>query len=137
MIEYKYTKEIPVSQLKRLYNDVGWTAYTKSDEVMKAIIPHAFDVITAWDKDELVGLTRSISDGVFILYIQDVLVKEAYQGKGIGSALLTQMVEKYPDIRQKVLLTDFIEDKIHFYEKNGFKRANSSDTGIALVRIEK
>lgn len=135
-MEIKETKEIAVDQLKSLYNDVGSTAYTQQEAVMEKIIPNSFDVLSIWEEEELVGLIRCISDGAYILYIQDILVKEAYQGQGIGSALLQKIIERHSSIRQKVLMTDYTKKTIGFYEKNGFHRADNEKWGISLVRID-
>lgn len=136
MIEYKQVKELDLDQLSHLYKDVGWTGYTQDPSIMRAIIPQSYQVIAAFEGDELIGLIRSLSDGVYILYIQDILVKRAYQRKGIGSELLKRMLEGKTDIKQKVLLTDFEEKTMAFYEKNGFHAANSKDWGVAFVRYD-
>lgn len=133
-ITYKTTKTIDIEQLRALYTDVQWTAYTQDEAVLKAIVPNALHVISAWSDDELVGLTRAVGDGVYILYIQDILVKEAYQGKGIGSTLLQKMLEANQMVRQTVLMTDYQDKTIQFYEKNGFTKADNEKTGIAFVR---
>ncbi|HCW74840.1 MAG TPA: GNAT family N-acetyltransferase, partial [Clostridiaceae bacterium] len=60
----------------------------------------------AWEKEELIGLIRTVGDGHTILYIQDILVLNTHRDKGIGSMLLQEVLEKYKHVRQKVLLTE-------------------------------
>lgn len=134
-IIFKDTKDIDLAQIKILYEDVKWTAYTEDETILQSIIPNSLQVLSAWDKEELVGLVRAVGDGVYILYIQDLLVKESYQGKGIGSELLQRMLKDNKSIRQKVLMTSFEEKTIKFYEKNGLKRADNEQTGIAFVKV--
>lgn len=136
MIQYKLEKEIQLEKLIALYEDVGWTSYTQDLSVMEALVPNAYQVIAAWNEEELVGLIRSISDGVYILYIQDLLVRKSYQGKGIGSKLLKRMIQENINIRQKVLLTECEEKIMSFYEKNGFGAADNKDLGVAFVRYD-
>lgn len=116
-----------------LYNDVGWSAYTQDLEVLKQAILQSLDVITVWNDDKLLGLIRAIGDGLTIVYIQDILVLNAYQNKGIASELLQRILNKYKNVRQKVLLTEEASGVRYFYEKNGFE---SCDQGL-LVALAK
>ena len=120
-INFSISKDIDIKQLEELYNDVGWSAYTQDLEVLKQAILQSLDVITVWNDDKLVGLIRAIGDGLTIVYIQDILVLNAYQNKGIASELLQRILNKYKNVRQKVLLTEEASDVRHFYEKNGFE----------------
>ena len=120
-ITYKHTKTITLEQLKQLYSDVGWTAYTKDLNLLQQALQQSLDVLCAWDGERLVGLIRTVGDGLTILYIQDILVLNAYQNKGIATQLLQMILQKYEAVRQKVLLTEEAPDVRHFYEKNGFE----------------
>ena len=94
-INFSISKDIDIKQLEELYNDVGWSAYTQDLEVLKQAILQSLDVITVWNDDKLVGLIRTIGDGLTIVYIQDILVLNAYQNKGIASELLQRILNKY------------------------------------------
>lgn len=100
-INFSTIKDIDIKQLENLYNDVGWVAYTQDLKVLKQAVLQSLDVIAAWDNDKLVGLIRVVGDGLTIMYIQDILILNAYQNKGIGSELLQQMLIKYNNVRQK------------------------------------
>ncbi|MFC5735890.1 GNAT family N-acetyltransferase [Cytobacillus gottheilii] len=132
-INFNNSKNINREQLERLYNDVEWYAYTKDLEVLQLAIEQSLEVISAWNGEELVGLIRIIGDGLTIIYIQDILVLNAYQNQGIASQMLQQVLKKYKNVRQKVLLTEEAPDVRHFYEKNGFQ---SCDKG-SLVAFAK
>lgn len=119
-----------MKQVEKLYNDVEWYAYTKDLEVLQQALSHSLEVISAWNGDKLVGLIRAVGDGLTILYIQDILVLKAYQNQGIATQLMEQMMEKYKNVRQKVLLTEEAPDVRHFYEKNEFE---SCDQGITVA----
>ncbi len=130
MIHYKENYQIDKSDLEKLYSSVGWAAYTKNLDVLEKAINHSLQVISAWDEDELVGLIRVIGDGFTIIYIQDILVHPDYQDKKIGTELITKILNSYPEVRQKVLLTEDAPDVRHFYEKFGF---TSCDKGGAVA----
>ncbi|QUG41929.1 GNAT family N-acetyltransferase [Psychrobacillus sp. INOP01] len=132
-INFITSKNINRDQLERLYNDVEWYAYTQDLEVLQYAIEQSLEVISAWNGEELVGLIRIVGDGLTIIYIQDILVLNAYQNQGIATQLMQQVMKKYINVRQKVLLTEEAHDVRHFYEKNGFQ---SCDNG-SLVAFAK
>jgi len=129
-ISISHEKNIDSEKLMYLYQNVGWSAYTENLDLLKNAIVKSLDVITAWEDEELVGLIRTIGDGLTILYIQDILVLNEYQKKGIGSMLLKEVLGKYKHVLQKVLLTEEAKDVRHFYEKNGFE---SCDKGTLVA----
>lgn len=108
-----------VEELMSLYNDVEWFAYTKDIIGLKNAIENSLKVLTAWDGNKLVGLIRLIGDNQTIIYIQDILILQEYQGQGIGSQLIRIVLDKYRSVRQMVLLTEDTEKTINFYRKNG------------------
>ena len=132
-MNFKNNKNIDVKQLERLYNDVEWYAYTQDLPTLKLAIEQSLEVITVWDDEELVGLIRVVGDGLTIIYIQDILVLNSYQNQGIATQLMEQVLKKYKNVRQKVLMTEDAPDVRHFYEKNAFR---SCDKG-SLVAFAK
>ncbi|MCD8873563.1 GNAT family N-acetyltransferase [Mammaliicoccus sciuri] len=117
-MEYS-TKRIPSNgDLQKLYLSVGWDVYVKNNEDMTVLLKNACYFVTVWDNDQLLGLTRVISDDHSIAYVQDILIDPDYQGNGIGSNLLNMIKERFNHVRQVVLMTDTSEKTINFYEKN-------------------
>lgn len=110
-----------LEQVLSLYQDVGWTAYTKAPHVLWEGLKCSLKVWTAWQGDQLVGLARVVGDGKTIVYLQDLLVLETYQRQGVGSSLLELVVATYRSVRQIILLSDDTAESGQFYEKNGFK----------------
>lgn len=135
MILYREQQDIELRQLLALYNDAGWTAYTNKPEQLAQAVRNSLAVYTAWDADVLVGLVRVVGDGVTIVYIQDILVVQAYKRKGIGGALMARVLEQFAHVRQKVLLTDDRQETRGFYESLGF---SSCDKGqlVAFAKLE-
>lgn len=112
-----------IEDILYLYNDVGWSSYTKDMESLIKAIKNSLKVVSVWDKDLLVGLIRVVGDGYSIIYIQDILILQKYQNRGIGKRLIEIILDKYKNVRQKVLLTDKEEKNILFYKKVGFSMA--------------
>lgn len=55
-INYKYINEFDENDLKELYEDAGWTTYTKDLSKLIKAIKLSLMTISAWDGDKLVGL---------------------------------------------------------------------------------
>lgn len=125
---------VSLADLLKLYGAAGWTAYTAEPDRLHKAVQRSLAVVTARDGDRLVGLIRAVGDGLTIIYIQDVLVLQAYRNRGIGSRLMACMIERYQNVRQKVLLTEEAPDVRCFYEKQGFV---SCDRGslVAFARL--
>jgi GNAT superfamily N-acetyltransferase len=52
------------------------------------MVAHANLTITAWDGPRLVGISRCLTDFSYVCYCADLAVDKAWQGRGIGKALL-------------------------------------------------
>lgn len=134
-IIYKYTKDIKEKDIKDLYEDAGWVTYTSDISTLMSAIGSSLAVVSAWDNDKLVGLIRAVGDGQTIIYIQDIIVLNLYKRNGIGSRLLYCILDKYNNVRQKVLITDDTDETRAFYEANGFMSCDKKRI-TAFVRFE-
>lgn len=91
-------------------------------------------VISAWDSEKLAGLIRGVGDDASILFIQDILVDSRYKRKGIGSALLKQILQRFSHVRQVILQSNASDQSVHaFYEHIGFREA--CDYGVKCYVI--
>ncbi|MBF0715253.1 GNAT family N-acetyltransferase [Gemella palaticanis] len=95
--------------------------------MLENAIKNSLYLEAAYFNDELIGLIRVVGDGYSIVYIQDILVKQHYQRKGIGKRLIVDVITKYKNVYQKVLLTDNTEKTKLFYESIGFQEVSSID----------
>jgi len=123
-IEYDDTKkDLPVEQLYHLFFSAGWTGSESNpdpDMLKKFNAPfiNSTLVISAWDKDRLVGVVRVLSDKVIRSVIYDLVVDPEYQGKGIGKELIKKCIEHFPNTEWLVQTEKHISG---FYEKIGFQ----------------
>ncbi|MGO4805241.1 GNAT family N-acetyltransferase [Arthrobacter sp. 2MCAF15] len=126
--------EFSDAEVLSLYESVGWTAYTRDPKLLARAIRSSSYVVTARDgKGGLVGLARAISDDASICYLQDILVHPAFQGAGIGRALVEKVAARYQHVRQTVLITDNEPGQRAFYEAMGF--TEGSDFTPEPVRV--
>lgn len=129
--EYKTYDE---REILPLYENVGWTNYTKRPEMLKNAYEHSLCILAARDGGKLVGILRAVGDGYSVVFIQDILVDPSYQRKGIGTMLLKAALERYASVYQLELMTDDTEKTKAFYRSVGL--ADAAEFGCcAFVRV--
>ena len=118
MLEYKEEKIFTKEQVQDLFLSVGWGSGNYPERLYKALI-NSQTVLTVWDNDKLVGLTRVLDDTEMLAQIHYVLVRPDYQGQGIAGKMIEYIKEKYKDF---LYIECMPEDKnnVPFYEKHGF-----------------
>ncbi len=77
-------------------------------------------ILGAYEDEKLIGIIRVVGDGHSVVFIQDLLIYPEYQRKGVGTALLKQILLDYKHVYQKHLLTDNTQKTIQFYKSLGF-----------------
>ena len=122
--EYKVYNE---REIIGLYSVVGWKAYTDDPEALRKGYENSLLVLGAYEGEQLMGIIRVVGDGETIVFVQDILVFPEYRRKGIGTALLKEIMSKYGHVRQIELVTDSKPETIAFYESAGFRKL--SDLG--------
>ena len=123
-IEYKELETFKYEEIYPLYNDAGWTNYLDDMDLLLEALKNSLYIYAVYSNNKMIGLIRVVGDGLTIIYIQDLLILNKYQRKGIGSYLLNHILDKYKNVRQIVLMSD--EDNIlrKFYNYNSFKEVN-------------
>ncbi len=61
-------------------------------------------IISAWDADKLVGVSRSLTDFSYVAYLSDLAVDVQYQKHGIGKRLIQETKAKLEQDCMLVLL---------------------------------
>jgi predicted N-acetyltransferase YhbS len=88
-------------------------------------------IITAWDKDKLVGVSRTITDWVWCSYLADLAVNPDYKKSGIGKKLIDLTREKTGE--QSMLLLLSVPTAMDYYPKVGFSK---EDRGFIMHRAK-
>jgi len=117
------TREIKAEKIIQLYKANKWSSAEKPRELYNALI-NSHSLITAWNKEELIGIGNAISDGYLVVYYPHLLVHPNYQGKGIGKMIMDRMQETYKDFHMQMLTAD--GKAIEFYRKIGFVKAGNT-----------
>ena len=75
-------------------------------------------LVSAWDGDVLVGVSRSLTDFHYACYLSDLAVDESYQQSGIGKQLITITQEQLgPQCKLILLAAPAAKD---YYQHIGF-----------------
>ena len=120
MIEYMEIRSEFTDDVYKLYEENQWNAYLDDKEKIARALDHSLCMIGAFENEQLVGFVRCVGDGEYIVYIQDLIVKPSHFGRGIGRELMNRISEKYPVVRQFVLITDATDEAANnFYRSIG------------------
>ena len=120
-MEIREYRTYNIQEILPLYESVGWTAYTDHPEVLRKGFENSMLTLAAYEDNQLRGIIRAVGDGHTIVFVQDILVFPEHQRKGIGSALLQAVVDRYSHVRQIELATDNTPKTIAFYKSMGFR----------------
>ena len=112
--------EFQEEEIRRLYAGVGWTAYTDDMAALRRGFGNSLLVLAAREEGRLLGLIRAVGDGHTVVFIQDLLVLPEKQRRGIGTALVRELLCRYPQVRQVELTTDRTPETVAFYRSLGF-----------------
>ncbi|MDD6679442.1 MAG: GNAT family N-acetyltransferase [Firmicutes bacterium] len=116
--EYTVYRE---DEILSLYRSVGWSAYTDHPDTLRKGFENSLLTLAAYRGGQLLGLLRAVGDGYTIVFVQDILVFPEHQRKGVGTALLQALLDRYRHVRQIQLATDITPKTIAFYRSAGFR----------------
>ena len=90
MITYITGNDLELDEVIELYraSTLGARRPIDDRERMAAMIRNANLVVTAWEGDLLVGISRALSDYCYVTYVSDLAVRVSHQKKGIGKELI-------------------------------------------------
>lgn len=114
---YKYNDTVSAKALSDLRESVGWNRM--EDEYSNPLMTSYYH-IAAYEDDKLVGYIDSVSNGVTDAYIQDLMVHPDYQGRGLGTELMNQMIIYLKENRIYIISVVFEESLKPFYDRFGF-----------------
>lgn len=124
-VSIREDREIPLPELLRLYDSVGWVNYTARPERLERAFRGSLTVLGAWAEAEdgsetLAGVARAVGDGCTILFLQDLLVRPEYQRQGVGTALVRALLARWEGVYQIELAADREDRTVQFYRSLGF-----------------
>jgi predicted N-acetyltransferase YhbS len=75
--------------------------------------------ITAWHGEQLIGISRSLTDFSYVAYLADLAVDEELQGRGIGTQLMQETKKR---LGKECMIVLLAAPKANaYYAKVGFE----------------
>jgi predicted N-acetyltransferase YhbS len=98
-IEYRTGNHLPLEEMVSVYRDCTLGGRRPVDDLqrMAAMLAQANLVVTAWDGARMVGISRSLTDGVYVTYLSDLAVRDSHQRLGIGKELVRRTQQEAPE----------------------------------------
>lgn len=87
-IIYKTDITPSTGQIIELYENAGLPRPTHDSERIGKMYANANLIVSAWENDKLIGVSRSITDWVWCCYLADLAVRKDCQASGIGKQLV-------------------------------------------------
>jgi GNAT superfamily N-acetyltransferase len=106
---------------RRLAEAVGW-----GDAFDWPTLPASLDAslfgVVALTGDDAVGMGRLVGDGVKYFYVQDVAVDPAWQGRGVGQAIVDALLAWIGEVAPSTAFVGLFatEGAMPLYRRNGF-----------------
>jgi predicted N-acetyltransferase YhbS len=125
-MEYRYGSDLDLEQVAELYraSTLGERRPIDDPEIVRSMVEHANLVVTAWDGDLLVGISRTLTDFLYVGYLADLAVRESHQRLGIGVELVRRTRERMGPRSMLVLLA--APKAAGYYPRLGFRRHESA-----------
>jgi len=131
-MQIKYKSEVvpAIGSIIDLYNSSGINRPTVDPERISKMYANSNLVVTAWDRDILVGVSRSLTDFCYCCYLSDLAVREEYKHRGIGKNMIE--ITKRIIGEQSMLLLLAAPSAMEYYPKVGLEKV---DNGFIIKRI--
>lgn len=97
-ITYRLGNDLDLDAVIDVYRDstLGERRPVDDRGRMEKMLDQANLVVSAWDGEMLVGISRSITDFAYATYLSDLAVRVVHQRKGIGKELIRRTRAEAP-----------------------------------------
>ena len=132
--EITYTNNISIEGYNALRKSVDWIQVAPKRAAIA--LKNTFYLCVAMCGEEPVGMTRIVSDGGYTYFITDVIVNPAYQGRHIGTELISRTLDY---IRKDVMEGETVMvslmsafERETFYRRFGFHQRPFGNHGSGM-----
>ena len=131
-VRYAFPK---IDEFIKLFESVDWERTKKRIKENKKGSVFA---VSAYIDNNIVGMGRVVGDGSYFT-IYDIVVAKDFQGLGIGSIIVNEIVQWYKSLKDDdtFLYVNASKNKEKFYEKFGFVARPNDDVGAGMKWYEK
>ena len=123
-VQYRHNYPLNPVDVARVFDASGITRPTGDLPRIARMFATPSLVISAWQGDRLVGVSRSLTDYSYCCYLSDLAVDRALQGKGIGRKLIKRTQAIIGEEVSLILLS--APDAMSYYPAVGFQKAENA-----------
>jgi GNAT superfamily N-acetyltransferase len=125
-IHFKFGNDLDLDQVIGLYqaSTLGERRPIDDRQIVSDMVGHANLIVTAWDGELLVGISRTLTDFSYVGYLADLAVRQSHQKMGVGTQMIQKTREAMGPRSMLVLLA--APKAVDFYPKIGFTKHNSA-----------
>ncbi|MBN2311962.1 MAG: GNAT family N-acetyltransferase [Candidatus Hydrogenedentes bacterium] len=108
--------------VRELFVRNQWCDWMKEEDIAW-YLAHSHCVVTAWDGASLIGIAVLVGDGRKYLELENLLVDEARRHRGIGKALMAEVMRAIAEAKPYAAKIEVFEEATEaFYREFGFVR---------------
>jgi GNAT superfamily N-acetyltransferase len=122
-IEYKTNVPIEAQKIIELYRNAGLPRPIDDFKRIEKMFANSNLVISAWKEDELIGISRSLTDFSWCCYLADLAVRKDFQKAGVGRKLVEITRETVGENSNILLLS--VPDAMNYYSKIGMEKVEN------------
>ncbi|GGB15452.1 GNAT family N-acetyltransferase [Puia dinghuensis] len=123
-IQYKSGHTPSAAEVIAVYDSSGIRRPTDDPARIGEMYRNSNCILTAWDGDLLVGVSRAITDFHFCCYLSDLAIRKEYQHHGIGKKLV-QLTKEAIGPRCMLLLLA-APTAMEYYPKIGMEKLDNA-----------
>ncbi|MDQ0638263.1 N-acetylglutamate synthase-like GNAT family acetyltransferase [Pedobacter sp. W3I1] len=129
-ITYKLDIIPDAEEVIALFSQAGLKRPTDPERIT-LMLKNADLLVTAWQEDKLVGISRTITDWAWCAYLADLAVFTDLKSSGIGKEMIAITREKIGPQCMLILLS--VPTAFDYYPKVGF---NKEDRAFSIERTQ-
>lgn len=122
-----------VEEYRKLRSQVGW--WDTDENVTRIALNNSLFSVVATEGDTVIGTGRIAGDGGLYFYIQDLIVQPDHQSKGIGKAMMKELmsyIKKNAEPGSYIALMA-AKGLEKYYESFGFEARKADAPGMYTV----
>ena len=121
-----------LNKLKTLLDRNAFWAKNRTIKDLKKCLANSDVIISLWVGNEIVGFGRALTDGIYRGVLWDIVIDRNYQGKGLGTLIVKNLLssKKIKNTKKLYLMTT---NKKLFYSQLDFKEVTSQNLLIREV----
>ena len=121
-----------LNKLQKLLDRNTFWAKSRTIHDLKKCLSNSDVVISLWVGKEIVGFGRALTDGVYRGVLWDVVIDQNYQGKGLGTIIIKNLLSS-KEIKNTKKLYLMTTNKKLFYSQFNFNEVTSQNLLIREI----